>query len=92
MITFKEFLAEDWQRAKLRKHGSVKPGHWNGQKFVTDLANKDKPGFDHERCKSINAQIEVNGKVVAGGLRVDESITEGRVSKLQPNTSSKDDV
>lgn len=62
-------MQEDWQRAVLRKHGSVKPGHWNGQKFVIDLTKQDAVGFDHKRCKSINAQVEVNGKVVAGGLK-----------------------
>ena len=71
MISFKEYIAENWQRAVLRKHGSVKPGHWNGKRFISDLkhADNETAGFDHERCKSINAQVEVNGKVVAGGMK-----------------------
>jgi ribosomal protein L20 len=75
MISFKDYM-EEWQRASLRKTGSVKLGHWNGKKFISDLSNQNVPGFDHERCKSINAQVEVNGKVVAGGIekRIEEEV------------------
>lgn len=71
MISFKEYISENWQRAVLRRHGSVKPGHWNGKRFISDMkhADNETAGFDHERCKSINAQVEVNGKVVAGGMK-----------------------
>lgn len=66
MISFKEYLTEDWERAVMRKNGSVRPGFWhkNEKRFVSDKTSSG--GFDHDRLVSINAEVEVNGKVVAG--------------------------
>ena len=66
MKSFKEYLSEQWQRAVMRKHGSVKPGFWHPveKRFVQD--KESKGGFDHDRLVSINAEVEVQGKVVAG--------------------------
>jgi hypothetical protein len=67
---------EEWQRAIMHKHGSVKPGYWHSveKRFVSN--KESKGGFDHARLVSINAEVEVNGKVVAGKRIVSES-TEG---------------
>lgn len=57
----------EWKSALLRKPGSTRRGFWNGSKFVETMENAEtKPGYNAERLKSLNAQVEVNGQVVAG--------------------------
>jgi hypothetical protein len=78
MISFKEYLSEVCLRAVMRRHGSVKPGHWHSteKRFVSD--KESKGGFDHDRLVSINAEVEVNGKIVAGKRAVNESVAQNK--------------
>lgn len=91
MISFKQFISESdgWTKAVLRKPGSVKPGFWHDthKKFVSDLSKTDVKGFDHERCKSINAQVEVGGKVVAGGI--EKPLDEGTKTETEMSSPIK---
>jgi hypothetical protein len=82
MKTFKEYLSltEEWQKAVLRKFGSVKPGYWHSdqKRFISDLKHADNKdtGFTHDRLVGINATVEVKGEVVAG--KRDKPLEEGR--------------
>jgi hypothetical protein len=78
--TKKHEVKESWQRASMRKHGSVKPGYWHPEqkRFIQDMTNADKPetGWTHDRLVGINAEVEVGGKTVAGKRTVTESLAK----------------